>query len=68
MTDNVNRTAAEVRQAVSKGGLGKMADGGSVLFNFKRQGLVRVAAGCDEDEVWDPHQQDVLRVPLVPNR
>ena len=50
LTDNVNRTAAEVRQAVNKGGLGKIADGGSVLFNFKRQGMVRVGV-CDEDEV-----------------
>ena len=46
-----------MRQAVTKGGWGKMADGGSVLFNFKRQGLVYVGPTCDEDEVWFPNAQ-----------
>ena len=38
MQDNVNRSATEVRTAVSRSG-GKMADVGSVLFNFSRQVL-----------------------------
>ena len=48
LTDNVNRTASEVRTAVTKGG-GKMADVGSVLFNFTRTGLVMVDPSHDED-------------------
>lgn len=48
LTDNVNRTAAEVRNAVLKGG-GKMADVGSVLFNFNRMGLLMVDASVEED-------------------
>ena len=52
LTDNVNRTAAEVRTAVTKAG-GKMADSGSVLFNFSRTGLVMVDAEEDEDVVFD---------------
>jgi len=48
LTDNVNRTASDVRTAVTKTG-GKMADVGSVLFNFSRTGLVMVNASEDED-------------------
>ena len=43
--------AAEVRTALTKGGLGKVAESGSVLFSFRRQGLVRVGPGHTEDEV-----------------
>jgi hypothetical protein len=35
---------------VTKAGC-KMADSGSVLFNFERQGLLFVPAGISEDEV-----------------
>lgn len=35
-TDNLNRAAANIRDAVKKAG-GKMADPGSVLFNFERR-------------------------------
>lgn len=52
LTDNVNRTAAEVRTAVTKSG-GKMADSGSVLFNFSRTGLVMVSAEEDEDATFE---------------
>jgi len=52
LTDNVNRTAAEVRTAVSKNG-GKMADSGSVLFNFSRTGLVMVSPEEDEDATFE---------------
>lgn len=41
LTDNFNRAAATVRDVVKKGGA-KMADSGSVLFNFKRAGVVYV--------------------------
>ncbi|KAK9812773.1 hypothetical protein WJX72_003451 [[Myrmecia] bisecta] len=52
LTDNVNRSATDVRNAVTRTG-GKMADPGSVLFNFQRQGLVFVAPSAGEDEVFE---------------
>ena len=51
LTDNINRSAAEVRTALTKGGVGKIAESGSVLFSFRRQGLVRISPGHTEDEV-----------------
>lgn len=50
LTDNLNRSASEVRAAVQKAG-GKMADPGSVMFNFQRQGQVFVSAEASEDQV-----------------
>lgn len=41
-TDNKNRTYPEVRTALTKNGA-TMADGGSVLFQFTRKGVVRVS-------------------------
>lgn len=52
LTDNVNRTAAEVRNAVAKSG-GKMADVGSVMFNFNRQGVIMVDRTENEDAVFE---------------
>ncbi|GAQ91772.1 YebC-related [Klebsormidium nitens] len=49
-TDNLNRAAANIRDAVKKAG-GKMADPGSVLFNFERKGIISVFA--DELEADD---------------
>lgn len=42
-TDNKNRTYPEVRTALTKNG-GTMADAGSVMFQFTRKGVLRVAA------------------------
>ena len=42
-TDNRNRTFPEVRSALSKNG-GRIADAGSVMFQFTRKGVVRVNA------------------------
>ncbi len=42
-TDNKNRTYPEVRTAITKNG-GTMADAGSVMFQFTRKGVIRVAA------------------------
>jgi YebC/PmpR family DNA-binding regulatory protein len=42
-TDNKNRTYPEVRSALTKNG-GTMADAGSVVFQFTRKGVIRVAA------------------------
>jgi transcriptional/translational regulatory protein YebC/TACO1 len=53
LTDNVNRSASDVRAAITKGG-GKVAEPGSVAFNFARQGLAAVVAPADkEDEVFE---------------
>ena len=42
-TDNKNRTFPEVRNALTKNG-GRVADAGSVMFQFDRKGVIRVAA------------------------
>lgn len=41
-TDNKNRTFPEVRNALTKNG-GRVADAGSVMFQFDRKGVIRVA-------------------------
>ncbi len=46
-TDNKNRTYPEVRTALTKNG-GTMADPGSVMFQFTRKGVIRVAATGEE--------------------
>jgi YebC/PmpR family DNA-binding regulatory protein len=42
-TDNKNRTFPEVKNALNKNG-GRIADAGSVMFQFTRKGVIRVAA------------------------
>jgi YebC/PmpR family DNA-binding regulatory protein len=42
-TDNKNRTFPEVKNALTKNG-GRIADAGSVAFQFTRKGVIRVAA------------------------
>ena len=42
-TDNKNRTFPEVRNALTKNG-GRIADAGSVMFQFSRKGVITVAA------------------------
>ena len=51
MTDNRNRTVAEVRHAFSKYG-GKLGTDGSVAYLFTKQGIVNLV-GADEDAVMD---------------
>lgn len=46
-TDNKNRTFPEVRNALTKNG-GRIADAGSVLFQFDRKGVIRVEAGGED--------------------
>lgn len=46
-TDNKNRTYPDVRMALTKNG-GTMADAGSVMFQFTRKGVIRVAASGEE--------------------
>ena len=50
LTDNLNRSANAVRSAVQKSG-GKMAEKGSVMFNFNRRGLIFVTDPTAEDKV-----------------
>lgn len=46
-TDNKNRTFPEVRNALSKNG-GRVADAGSVAFQFTRKGVITVAASGED--------------------
>jgi YebC/PmpR family DNA-binding regulatory protein len=51
LTDNKNRTAADVRYAFDRSG-GKLGTDGSVAWMFERKGVIFVdAAGRDEDEI-----------------
>jgi YebC/PmpR family DNA-binding regulatory protein len=46
-TDNKNRTFPDVRSALTKNG-GRIADAGSVTFQFTRKGVIRVAASGED--------------------
>jgi YebC/PmpR family DNA-binding regulatory protein len=50
LTDNRNRTGAEVRGVFTKLG-GSMAEPGSVSWQFSRRGVIDVAGSADEDEL-----------------
>jgi len=52
MTDNRNRTAAEVRHAFSKCG-GNLGTDGSVAYMFDRKGQISFAPGVDEDALME---------------
>lgn len=52
MTDNRNRTVAEVRHAFSKAG-GNLGTDGSVAYLFTRQGIINFAPGADEEQIID---------------
>ncbi len=52
MTDNRNRTAAEVRHAFSKHG-GNLGTDGSVAYLFTKQGVISFQPGADEDAVME---------------
>ena len=52
MTDNRNRTVAEVRHAFSKRG-GNLGTDGSVAYLFTRKGQLRYPAGTDEDRLME---------------
>ncbi|MDO8335769.1 MAG: YebC/PmpR family DNA-binding transcriptional regulator [Candidatus Saccharibacteria bacterium] len=60
-TDNKNRTFPEVRNALTKNG-GRIAEPGSVAFQFDRKGVIRVA-GSGEDallQVLDAGADDAI--------
>lgn len=46
-TDNRNRTLPEVKTALVKNG-GRVADAGSVMFQFTRKGVIRVSAAGED--------------------
>lgn len=52
MTDNRNRTVAEVRHAFSKAG-GNLGTDGSVAYLFSKQGSLLFEAGTDEETLMD---------------
>jgi len=52
MTDNRNRTVAEIRHAFSKSG-GNLGTGGSVAFLFTKVGQLSYPAGSDEDPIME---------------
>jgi YebC/PmpR family DNA-binding regulatory protein len=52
MTDNRNRTVAEVRHAFTKCG-GNLGTDGSVAYLFRKVGQISFAAGADEDRLME---------------
>ncbi|WP_369601647.1 YebC/PmpR family DNA-binding transcriptional regulator [Hahella sp. SMD15-11] len=52
MTDNRNRTVAEVRHAFSKHG-GNLGTDGSVAYLFSKKGIISFAPGADEDRIME---------------
>jgi len=52
LTDNRNRTVAEVRHAFSKHG-GNLGEDGSVSFLFNRRGVLTFGPGSDEERILE---------------
>ena len=52
LTDNRNRTVAEVRHAFSKAG-GNLGTDGSVAYLFEKKGVLSFAPGTDEDALME---------------
>lgn len=52
MTDNRNRTVAEVRHAFNKYG-GNLGTDGSVAYLFNKQGVINFAPGADEEQIFE---------------
>jgi len=50
LTDNRNRTGAEIRNVFTKLG-GSMAEPGSVNWQFARQGVILTSEGADEEQI-----------------
>jgi len=50
LSDNRNRTGAEIRSLLSKNG-GSLAEPGAVAWQFERKGYVNVAKSAEEDDV-----------------
>ncbi len=52
LTDNKNRTVAEVRHAFTKAG-GNLGTAGSVAYLFSKVGMLSFAAGADEEQIME---------------
>lgn len=52
LTDNRNRTVADVRHAFTKHG-GNLGTDGSVSYLFTKQGFISFTAGSDEDQIME---------------
>jgi len=52
MTDNRNRTVAEVRHAFTKAG-GNLGTDGSVAYQFAKSGILSYPTGSDEDRIME---------------
>lgn len=52
LTDNRNRTVAEVRHAFTKSG-GNLGTDGSVAYLFEKQGIISYPPGSDEDKIME---------------
>ena len=52
MTDNRNRTVAEVRHAFTKAG-GNLGTDGSVAYQFTKSGILSYPSGSDEDQIME---------------
>lgn len=52
LTDNKNRTVAEVRHAFSKAG-GNLGTDGSVSYLFSKIGIISYPVGSDEDNIME---------------
>ncbi len=53
LTDNKNRTVADVRHAVTKYS-GSLAENGAVTWNFESKGYIAIPRdACSEDEIFD---------------
>lgn len=52
MTDNRNRTVAEVRHAFTRCG-GNLGTEGSVAYLFNKKGIITFAPGADEDKIME---------------
>ncbi|HET6446665.1 MAG TPA: YebC/PmpR family DNA-binding transcriptional regulator [candidate division Zixibacteria bacterium] len=68
VTDNRNRSIAEVRHAFNKQG-GNMAEAGAVAWQFTRKGFISVSDDFDQDEVFlvaaDAGAEDVVFVDTI---
>ncbi len=52
LSDNRNRTGAEIRNLFNKSG-GSMAEPGAVSWQFERKGMIAVPRGAEEDRVME---------------
>ena len=52
VTDNRNRTVAEVRHAFTKAG-GNLGTDGSVAYQFNKSGILSYPVGSDEDQIME---------------